>query len=167
MGQTLSGCAPFWGGGRELDPHLTQCGLGWGLPPCPGSSWSIEPFGHNRPTLLTDRQDNGAIAYSENGHPKITAYYKLNKVTWSHRPCVLTKLNRKPQATLGSVFGESGSAASWAVNSFASLSIPPVSYTSHRAPSENITVHCFLLNGTFNTYRSCQETSYEDQQSYN
>jgi len=28
--------------------HLTQCGLGWGLPPYQVTSWSILPFGHNR-----------------------------------------------------------------------------------------------------------------------
>jgi len=33
--------------------------LGWGLPPHQVSSWSIQPFGHNAPTLQTrqDRQD--------------------------------------------------------------------------------------------------------------
>jgi len=40
------GCAPF--GEGELGPHLTQCGLGRGLPPCQVSSWSIQLFGHNR-----------------------------------------------------------------------------------------------------------------------
>ena len=37
MGRKLQGSteAPafFWGGGGELDPHLTQCRLGRGLPP--------------------------------------------------------------------------------------------------------------------------------------
>ena len=33
---------------RELDPHLTQCHLGRGLPPYQVASWSILPFGHNR-----------------------------------------------------------------------------------------------------------------------
>ena len=37
---------PFWGG--ELGPHVTQCGLGWGLPPYQVASWTIQPFGHNR-----------------------------------------------------------------------------------------------------------------------
>ena len=32
----------------ELGPHLTQCGLGRGLPPCQVASGSIQPFGHNR-----------------------------------------------------------------------------------------------------------------------
>jgi len=35
---------PFRG---ELDPHLTQCGLGQGLLPYQVASSSIEPFGHN------------------------------------------------------------------------------------------------------------------------
>jgi len=38
--------APFWG--RELGPHLTQCGLGRDLPAYQVASWSIHPFGHNR-----------------------------------------------------------------------------------------------------------------------
>jgi len=39
-----------WG---ELGPNLTQCGRGWGLPPCQVSSWSIQPFGHNTPMSQT------------------------------------------------------------------------------------------------------------------
>jgi len=35
-----------WGG--ELETHLPQCGLGWGLPPYQVASWSIQPFSHNR-----------------------------------------------------------------------------------------------------------------------
>ena len=41
---------------EELGPHLTQCRLGRGLPPYQVASWSIQPFGHNTPTLQTDRQ---------------------------------------------------------------------------------------------------------------
>jgi len=40
----------------ELGPHLTQCGRG----PRPTSMPSftfIQPFGHNTPTLQTDRTD--------------------------------------------------------------------------------------------------------------
>ena len=36
---------PFLGG--ELGPHLTQCCLGWGLPPYQLASWSVQSFGHN------------------------------------------------------------------------------------------------------------------------
>ena len=41
-----------WGGaavraGSPLGPHLTQCGLGRGLPLYQVASWSIQPFGHN------------------------------------------------------------------------------------------------------------------------
>ena len=39
IGRNLGGVAPF--GERELCPHLTQCGLGWGLPPCQVSSQVI------------------------------------------------------------------------------------------------------------------------------
>jgi len=49
----------------ELGPHLTQCRLGRGLLKCQVSSSSVQPFGHNTPTLQTDRQDrtdNGLIA---------------------------------------------------------------------------------------------------------
>jgi len=42
---------PWW----DLGPHLTQCGLGWGLPPHQVASWSIQPFGHNTPMLQTYR----------------------------------------------------------------------------------------------------------------
>jgi len=38
-------CAPL---GGELGPHLTQCGMGRGLPQNQVASWSIQPFGHNR-----------------------------------------------------------------------------------------------------------------------
>jgi len=34
------GRCPFLVGVWELDAH-TQCGWGWGLPPCQVSSWSI------------------------------------------------------------------------------------------------------------------------------
>ena len=71
------GLCPLGGAGF----HLTQCGLGRGLPACQVSSWSIQPFGHNTPTSQTgrldrtDRQDNGPIAYRANrfinGRPKI------------------------------------------------------------------------------------------------
>jgi len=51
------GPVPLWG--RGAGSHVTQCGQGWGLPACQVSSWSIEPFGHNTPTLQTGqtRQD--------------------------------------------------------------------------------------------------------------
>jgi len=41
----------------ELSPHLTQCGLGRGLPPHQVVPWSIQPFGHNTLTTQTDRQE--------------------------------------------------------------------------------------------------------------
>jgi len=44
MDRKLGACAVL----RELGPHLTQCGLGRGLPPYQMLSWSIQPFGHNR-----------------------------------------------------------------------------------------------------------------------
>jgi len=43
MGRKL-GAVPF----GELGPHVTQCGLGRGLPSYQVASWSIQPFGHNR-----------------------------------------------------------------------------------------------------------------------
>jgi len=52
-GPKIGGCAR---GGRGLGPHLTQCDQGRGWPPRQVSSWSIQPFGHNTPTLQTDRQ---------------------------------------------------------------------------------------------------------------
>jgi len=42
IGQKVGGCcSSFWG---ELGPHLTQCGLGQGLPPYQVASWFIQPF---------------------------------------------------------------------------------------------------------------------------
>jgi len=44
-GPKIGGSTPFGGGG----PHLTQCRLGWGLPPFyQVACWSIQPFGQNR-----------------------------------------------------------------------------------------------------------------------
>jgi len=37
-------CPFVWG----LGCHLTQCGLGRGLPPYQVAAWCIQPFGHNR-----------------------------------------------------------------------------------------------------------------------
>jgi len=45
MGQKLGGCTLLVG---ELGPHVTQCGLGKGLPSYQAASLSIQPFGHNR-----------------------------------------------------------------------------------------------------------------------
>ena len=47
------GLCPFEGG--ERCPHLTQCDRGWGLPACQVSPQSIQPFGHNTPTLQTEQ----------------------------------------------------------------------------------------------------------------
>jgi len=61
MGCKLGGSAPFFVEG-ELGPHLTQCGQGRGLSACQVSSWSIQPFGHNTPTLQIGQTDSGPIA---------------------------------------------------------------------------------------------------------
>jgi len=57
MGEKCRGLlCPFqWGG--ELGPHLSQYGLGRGLPPYQVASWTIQPFGHNTPTLQTGQTD--------------------------------------------------------------------------------------------------------------
>jgi len=47
---------------RELCPHLSQCRLRRGLPPYRVASWSIQPFGHNTPTLQVKQTDSGSIA---------------------------------------------------------------------------------------------------------
>jgi len=55
-------CCALLQRGRDMGPHLTQCGLGWGLPSYQVASWSIQPFGQNTPTLQTgqtDRQTDG------------------------------------------------------------------------------------------------------------
>ena len=58
------GLCPFGGGGARSPPNTMWPGRG--LPACQVSSWSVQPFGHNTPTLQTDRQtgqtDNGPIA---------------------------------------------------------------------------------------------------------
>ena len=55
---------PFGGGAESLNKNvawaeaqLIQCGLIRGLPVYRVSSWSIQPFGHNTPTLQTDTQE--------------------------------------------------------------------------------------------------------------
>ena len=47
----------------ELGPHLTQCGLGRGLLPYQVAFCSIQPFGHNTPTLQ-DRQRSDSIKWA-------------------------------------------------------------------------------------------------------
>ena len=41
-----SGEGMLWGRWSPLDHHLTQCGLGQGLPLYQVASWSVQPFGH-------------------------------------------------------------------------------------------------------------------------
>jgi len=54
MGQKLGGAVPFLG---ELGDYMTPCDLGRGVPLYQVASWSMQPFGHNTPTLQdTDRQ---------------------------------------------------------------------------------------------------------------
>jgi len=57
--EKLVSTVPFSVG--ELGPHLTQChltecGLGRGLLLYQVASWSIQPFGHNTPTLQTEQR---------------------------------------------------------------------------------------------------------------
>jgi len=61
-GPKSGGLCPFWEG--ELGPHLTQCGLGWGIPPYQVASWSIQPFGQNHPAFRHNRHrpKNGGCA---------------------------------------------------------------------------------------------------------
>jgi len=56
-GPKIGGCTPL--GKGDPSPHLTQCGQCRVLPACRVSSWSVQPFGHNTPTLQTgqNRQD--------------------------------------------------------------------------------------------------------------
>jgi len=56
-----------WGlpGEGKLGPYLTQCGRGRSPPQCQVSSWSIQLFRHNTPTLQRDcranRQDKRSL----------------------------------------------------------------------------------------------------------
>ena len=70
MGRKLEGGRAPLGEG-ELGPHLTQCGQGWGLPACQVSSWSVQPFGHNTPTVA--QLVNFRSCYYRNGkwHKKV------------------------------------------------------------------------------------------------
>jgi len=47
-GPNIEGLCPF--GGGELDPHLTQCGQGWGLAACQVSLWSDQRHRQDRQT---------------------------------------------------------------------------------------------------------------------
>jgi len=62
MGREVGVGVPLSAG--ELGPHLTQSRLSRGLPPYQVASGSIQPLGHNTPTLQTDRtgQDIGPVA---------------------------------------------------------------------------------------------------------
>ena len=79
---------------RELGPHLKQCHLGRGLPPHQVPSWSIQPFGHNTPTLQKDsktgrqdRTDNGPIAQGEPFYKRsLKKLYFLQPANWELRP---------------------------------------------------------------------------------
>ena len=61
-----------------VGPHLTQCSLGRRLPPYQVASRSIQPFGHNTPTLQTDSQD---IQWSDStGETKISRVTRITPV---------------------------------------------------------------------------------------
>ena len=55
----LGGCSPL--GEEDLCSHQTECGQGRGLPACQVSSWSVQPFGHNTPTLQTCQTDRTGL----------------------------------------------------------------------------------------------------------
>ena len=56
----------------ELGPHLTQCGLGQGLPRYQVTSWSIQPFSHKRHGL---KLEGGCAAFLvEAGSPSGTMW---------------------------------------------------------------------------------------------
>jgi len=48
MGRKVGAAMPLSGREGELCPHLTQCHLGWGLPPYQMAYSSIPVFGDNR-----------------------------------------------------------------------------------------------------------------------
>ena len=82
MGRKLGGsCAPLGEGGRTLDPHLTQCDQRRGLPVYQVSSGSVQPFGHNTPTLQTGQTDNGPIAYGEPFCKRLAQKFVIVKLT--------------------------------------------------------------------------------------
>jgi len=69
-----------------MEPRLNTMLPGPRPPPYQVASWSIQPFGHNTPTLQTDRQDNGPVALREpllvtvaQKHTQITQTQKSQK----------------------------------------------------------------------------------------
>jgi len=61
------------GAGVPLSPHLTQWGVGRGLPSYQVASWRIQPFGHYAPTLRTrqmgQRSCSGRRTVACKSHP--------------------------------------------------------------------------------------------------
>jgi len=87
------GLCPF----RGLGPHLTQCCLGRGLPPCQVASLSIQPFGHNSHgpkigggavPLLRGAESPSNIMWSntlwpESRHTSIPSFILIHPTVWS------------------------------------------------------------------------------------
>jgi len=69
---TIRRLYPFREG--ELCPHLKQCSIGRGLPPYQVASWSVQPFGHNRPGPKT----GGSAPFRRGGWVPI-----WHKVAWA------------------------------------------------------------------------------------
>jgi len=75
------GCAPL--GEGKLGPHLPAC--------CQVSSWSVQPFGHNAPTLHTeqDRHRSDSIGQPGFGRP----FVKRKRFALSYRTVVCPVLS--------------------------------------------------------------------------
>jgi len=102
----------------ELGPQLAQCHLGQGLPPYQVVSWSIQPFGHNIPTLQdrqTDRQtDNDPIAQSEPFYKRLPNNSRIGDI-WD----LVWKREVKHAAEVASKVGTGG--VDWAFMYFCKL----------------------------------------------
>ena len=71
MGRKLGELCPF--GVGELGPHLTQCGLGWGLTSYQAASWSI----HNRHDWIVLVGGSCALLGRGAGSPFNTIWQRL------------------------------------------------------------------------------------------
>ena len=79
--ENWGGCAPL--GEGKLAPHLPAC--------CQVSSWSVQPFGHNAPTLHTeqDRHRSDSIGQPGFGRP----FVKRKRFALSYRTVVCPVLS--------------------------------------------------------------------------
>jgi len=82
--------------GEQLGPHLTRCRLGQGLPLYQVASWSTQPFGHNTPTLQTDRKDRQRS--DSIGRTVLQTVARKQKCTTTHRKTTVSLYHKRIDA---------------------------------------------------------------------